>query len=103
MDTPTYKGAQSPLIENQTVANLRKHGFKVKVMHSRYHVRGTDELTPEWVVRTGKLGFLPKGGQTKVTVTKGNQTFKGVSLCSRKDAFNRKFGVAIALGRLHSV
>ncbi len=41
-----------------------------------------------------------KGGKTEITITfpDGSETI-GVAECSKEDAFNRKLGVKIALGR----
>jgi hypothetical protein len=100
------------LIENQTVANLRKNGFKVKVQHQRFtsglsidgktrYLEGM-QLRPEYELRQMKLSFEPKGGFTKVSVTRlaDKAEFIGESRCSESDTYNRKLGVSIALGRL---
>lgn len=96
------------LIENQTVANLRKQGFKVKVLHARnfegWAEHGNGELKNEYDIRKQKLIFEPKGGKTTVTVTDPNGlNYIGISRCSDKDGFNRRFGLVKALGRLEQV
>ena len=100
------------LIENQTVASLRKNGFKVKVQHQRFtngisldgKTLHLDEikLRPEYELRQMKLSFEPKGGQTTVFVTRlsDKAEFIGEARCSSADSYNRKFGVLKALGRL---
>ena len=97
------------LIPNQTVASLRRNAFKVKVEHQRFYTDkgGFDNsnLKPEYLIRQLGLPFFPKGGKTTVYVTRisDGTNFIGEAVCSNKDAFNRKIGVAISLGRLEIV
>ena len=97
------------LIPNQTVASLRRNAFKVKVEHQRFFTglseRDNGQLKPEYLIRKEGLKFLPKGGKTTVYVTRisDGTNFIGEAVCSNKDAFNRKIGVAISLGRLEIV
>jgi hypothetical protein len=67
------------------VEELRKSGYKVWVKH----------------FRRGSLGGPnPRGGKTVVEVTTPDGvTLVGVSRCSRKENFNKRLGVRIALGR----
>jgi len=60
----------------ETVASLREKGWEVEVLHIR-------------------------GGETKVTVIPREPTCHalGVAYCSVRDPYNKKIGVAIALGR----
>lgn len=92
------------LIENnQNVENLRKAGFKVRVSHSRYHVY-TGDLHYRKFFETNPYLISPKGGTTTVEITsKDNKNYIGKSKCSKKDSFNRKLGLNIALGRLCEV
>ena len=68
------------------VDDLRSLGYKVRVMHYR---------------NTDKNGNIkPKGGKAVVTVTDSSgNTFQGLARCSDKDGFNKRIGVAIAIGR----
>lgn len=68
-----------------TVDTLRKSGFKIKVYHHR---------------KMNTEGINARGGKTVVEVTTpdGNN-FVGISRCSRKENFNKRLGVMIALGR----
>ena len=68
-----------------TVEGLRASGYKVRVMHTR---------------RPNSEGLNARGGKTVVEVTTPDgTTLVGVSRCSRKENFNKKLGVRIALGR----
>ena len=67
------------------VEELRKSGYKVWVKHFRRDSLG---------------GPNPRGGKTVVEVTTPDGvTLLGVSRCSRKENFNKRLGVRIALGR----
>ena len=80
-----------------TIHELRKSGWKVRVHHFRYYYR---TLIPsnDRIFTVGQP--LPKGGLTKIELTSplGTQ-YLGQAECSKKDSFNRKLGVKIALGR----
>lgn len=68
-----------------TVEGLRASGYKVRVMHTRKPNSG---------------GVNARGGKTIVEVTTPEGvTLVGISRCSRKENFNKKLGVRIALGR----
>lgn len=71
--------------EYLTVEQLRTSGYKVRVMHTR---------------RPNSSGVNARGGKTVVEVTTpSGVTLVGVSRCSRKENFNKRLGVRIALGR----
>lgn len=62
-----------------TVENLRNHGYKVRVLHHRKN---------------------EKGGKTVVQVkTPDGIELEGIAVCSKKENYNKKLGVSIALGR----
>lgn len=88
-----------------TVEQLRKSGYKVRVIHQRfndYHTLDMPELMSRFEASNYNIGWnpLPVGGKTIVEVTHPDGTFStGVSLCSIQDNFNRKHGVKVALGR----
>lgn len=91
-------------IRHQTVANLRKAGFKVKVQHERYGAVFKLGLAPEYEIRQKKNFFNPKGGKTTVTVTSATgENYQGISACSKQDGFNRKFGVFKAIARIAQI
>lgn len=71
-----------------TIEELRKAGYKIRVHHNR-------KLCPD--------GINARGGKTVVEVTTPDDTtLIGMSRCSRKENFNKRMGVRIALGRAMS-
>lgn len=77
-----------------TVHQLRKNGFNVRVHHNR-------ELLSIQTENGKDYDYNPRGGSTMVRVydpQNGIEAF-GHAYCSRKDNYNRKLGVRIALGR----
>lgn len=83
-----------------TVAELRKQGYKIQVHHWRYDTWDKGAMYPSCMYRETHEHPVEKGGLTEITVTTPTgETGFGVAECSRKDRFNRKIGVAIALGR----
>lgn len=79
---------------SMTVEQLRKSGYKVRVIHTR---RGkTMPRLDGGMVQT----VSERGGKTVVQVrTPDGEELEGVAVCSVKDNFNRRLGVRIALGR----
>lgn len=78
-----------------SVAELRKQGYKVKVIHER-------KLIHHSAIAGEKVEVCPTGGRTIVHVTPpihDDMIISGVAECSKNDAYNRKLGVKIALGR----
>ncbi|NBT35661.1 MAG: hypothetical protein EBT03_09020 [Betaproteobacteria bacterium] len=68
-----------------TIEELRKGGYKIRVHHHR---------------KVGAEGINARGGKTVVEVTTPDgTTLIGMSRCSRKENFDKKMGVRIALGR----
>jgi hypothetical protein len=83
-----------------TVQQLRNMGYKVKVLHNRlyngYHA---------WQVGSrihidGITEPDSKGGSTHVIIdSPTGEHFQGLAICSKKENYNKKMGVRIALGR----
>lgn len=84
-----------------TIQELRNKGYKVRVLHNRlyngYH---------KWQVGSrsnygnGPIDPDSKGGSTEVIIdTPSGDHFKGLAICSKKENYNKKMGVRIALGR----
>ncbi len=77
-----------------TVQNLRKMGYKVKVWHHRVYMcdNSGKNLTGD---------YAPRGGMTEIQVydMSDQNVYTGTAYCSRKDQYDRKLGVKIALGR----
>ena len=85
---------------SMTIQELRNEGYKVKVLHNRlydgYH---------KWQVGSrssygGPLNPDAKGGSTQIIIDSPNgEHFEGLAMCSRKENYDKKLGVRIALGR----
>ena len=71
-----------------TIHDLRKAGYKVRVLHFR---NDHDSILGE---------FHPKGGRTVVQITTPDgQNLEGRANCSKKERYNKRVGVQVALGR----
>lgn len=99
-------------MKNYSVHELRKNGYKIRVIHKRYyssygnlyttgHVELLTRRDADLLISDGiKIFILPKGGFTKVEITTPDgRNLDGQSECSIKDSFNRKLGLKIALNR----
>lgn len=77
-----------------TIKDLRRRGYKVRVIHTRRYVTHRKFSGPA-------LELSARGGSTTIEVTTpdNQQTVSGKAVCSNDDNFNRKVGNAIALGR----
>ena len=86
-----------------TVQELRNKGYKVRVLHNRlyngYH---------KWqvgAVESAKYRYSPidpdpKGGSTQVVIdSPDGKHFQGLAICSKKENYDKRMGVRIALGR----
>lgn len=83
-------------IPNSTLSikNLRRRGWKVRVLHQRnYFLRNRMDGTSSEV--------CAKGGRTEIQLTSPDKAVNvsGVAVCSEEDNYDRKVGNAIALGR----
>lgn len=86
-------------MKNPTVEELRKSGYKIRITHFRnlfnysyvgypkdYNAKGND--------------ICPRGGETVVQLTTPEgKDIATTALCNLADNYNKKIGVAIALGR----
>ena len=77
-----------------TIKDLRRQGYKVRVMHARHHV------TKQKISGT-VLDLSARGGSTTIELTTPDKqhTVFGKAVCSLDDNFNRKLGNSIAIGR----
>lgn len=86
-----------------TVQELRNAGYKVRVLHNRlyngYHkwqVGARDNAIGNY----GPIDPDTKGGSTQVVIdSPSGEHFQGLAICSKKENYNKKLGVRIALGR----
>lgn len=86
-----------------TVQELRNKGYKVRVLHNRlyngYHKWQVGSRPP--------IGYMDaaidpdtKGGSTEVIIDSPNGArYHSIAICSKKDNYNKKIGVRIAIGR----
>ena len=78
-----------------TIRQLRRAGFKVRVIHTRHYE----------IIQRGMSGpfsrLSGKGGTTKIQITTPDKQIdvEGIAVCSLEDSFDRKLGNSIALGR----
>jgi hypothetical protein len=89
-----------------TIKELRQSGWKVRVTHFRYFTEYTGDVdlvnVREMKNEEGSYIFWPDshGGKTIVELRSPvGIEFKGESVCSRSDGFNRKEGIARAIVR----
>ena len=106
----------SSLSRDNLVQSLRDQGFTVRVTHHRNYlvlntmvyngcVRPSNNLVsvvtlPRHMAPPLNMA-LPKGGMTEVeVVTPDGEILTDTAYCSETDQFNKRRGVAIALGRI---
>ena len=85
-----------------TIQQLRNNGYKVRVLHCRlyngYHT--WQNGGHEYIQRNAPVDPDSKGGSTQVIIdSPDGKHFRGLAMCSKKDNYNKKMGVKIALGR----
>lgn len=79
------------------VQNLRQAGFKVRVYHHRRNVANNKT---GYVIGQSCKDSIATGGYTTVEITTpDNEILYGRADCSSFDNYNKRIGVAIALGR----
>jgi hypothetical protein len=77
----------------KNIAQLRREGYKVRVLHSR-------PIVYQQKIDGSVKVFSPTGGKTTIQITTPEgRDVVGEATCSDKDSWNRKFGNQIALGR----
>ena len=87
----------------ETVQSLRAQGHKVYVTHLRRWVQPSILATVGEVAdnNVAEQDYIlqAKGGMTRVKVIKNDHEIVAYAHCSKKDVYNKKLGVKIALGR----
>ena len=80
------------------MSELRQQGYRIYIFHDRIRKN-------KWVNVSSTTKILdevisPKGGSTIVEiVSPDGDRYTGIADCSKRDCYNKKRGVAIALGR----
>ena len=97
-------------MKKQTVHQLRKKGWKVRVGHKRIIYRFDPKtgkkytrlcLFKDWQKEYPEFFMSPKGGVTEVSITTlDGVTLSGFADCNDTDYYNSKIGLNIALGRV---
>ena len=83
---------------HKEISELRNAGFRVYINHDRL-------IKNVWVYDNATTKVLrplisPKGGTTIVEIhSQDGKQFIGIAACSKSDCYNKKRGLAIALGR----
>jgi hypothetical protein len=83
---------------HKMISELRQAGFRVYINHDRI-------TKHRWVHENATTKVLvpmlsPKGGCTIVEIhTPEGKQYTGIAKCSKSDCYNKKRGLAIALGR----
>jgi len=96
-------------MKKQTVHQLRKNGWKVKVGHKRIVYRFDPKtgikttrlcLSKDWTVSYPDFYLSAKGGRTIVCVTSPEGvTHTDYAVCNTTDHYDSTIGLDIALGR----
>ena len=87
-----------------TIQQLRNSGYKVRVIHNRLY-KGYHRWQVGSRPTSSDYGYGPidpdaRGGSTQITIDSPNgERFQGLAICSKKDNYDKKLGVRIALGR----
>jgi len=96
-------------MKKQTVHQLRKNGWKVKVGHKRiiyrFHPKTGKKTTRIVLVKDWKQDFpeyylCAKGGITEVSISSPSGiSFTDIAVCNDTDHYDSRIGLDIALGR----
>lgn len=78
-----------------TIRQLRRAGFKVRVIHTRHYETVQRGMSGPYDRLSGK------GGTTMIQITTPDKQIDvvGIAVCSVEDSFDRKLGNSIAIGR----
>lgn len=83
-----------------TVQQLRNNGYKVKVLHNRLYNGNFAWQAASIPTMSGPIDPDSKGGSTEIIIdSPSGEHFHGIAICSRKENYDKKLGVRIALGR----
>jgi len=87
-----------------TVQQLRNSGYKVRVLHNRlyngYYKWQVGSKPNHSVHGYGPIDADTKGGSTQIIIdSPSGDHYEGLAICSKKENYNKKLGVRIALGR----
>ena len=81
---------------NHSIHQLRKQGYKIRVIHFR--LPGPQPIQK---LRESKTPPESKGGITRIELTTPDgKDYQAEAKCSKQDSFNRRIGNQICLGRI---
>lgn len=96
-------------MKKQTVHQLRKKGWKVKVGHKRIFFRYDSKtglrhevvcLYRDWQEICPSFYLSAKGGITEICITSPDGiTYSDFAVCNMTDHYDSRIGLAIAIGR----
>lgn len=85
-----------------TIQQLRNNGYKVRVLHNRLY-NGYHKWQVGSKPKSGHCGPIDpdaKGGSTEIVIdSPTGEHFQGLAICSKKENYNKRLGVKIAMGR----
>lgn len=85
-----------------TIQQLRNNGYKVRVLHNRLY-KGYHKWQVGSRPNSGHCGPIDpdaKGGSTEIVIdSPTGEHFQGLAICSKKENYNKRLGVKIAMGR----
>lgn len=83
-----------------TVQDLRNRGYKVRVLHNRLYRGYYRWQAANQSDYNGPINPDSKGGSTEIIIdSPKGEHYQGVAICSKKENYNKKLGVKIAIGR----
>lgn len=96
-------------MKKQTVHQLRKNGWKVKVGHKRIFYRFDPKtgqksevisLYRDWATNCPDHFLSAKGGVTEICITSPDGiTYSDFAICNMTDHYDSRIGLSIAIGR----
>lgn len=86
-----------------TLRRLKDAGYTVRCSHLRYPLRPSGEpglhtVTTHQIAASG-LGVSARGGETVMSIERGDELGVGVAVCHPGDTFDRHSGFELAAGR----
>lgn len=102
---------EDTIMKNPSVCDLRRAGYKIRILHSRYVAIKSEINQEEYYLdlqsiktireRDGNLSrVMSKGGKTEIHVTAPDgRNSEAVARCNLSDAFDRRLALKIGIGR----
>lgn len=82
----------------ELISELRQNGYRIYIFHER--IRKNRWVNVNCTTKVLQEVISPKGGSTVVElISPEGDKFIGIADCNNRDCYNKKRGLAIALGR----